>query len=393
MHIVISAVSSARQPSGICRHAANLAGSLATSHEVQRVTLVVGSWQREYFHRAFAIDSSVCRVVDAAVKNDALSRNAWYYFQLPRLARQRRADIVHLSFPAPIRRSAFSCSVVSSLHDLYPYDAPMNFGLRRAFFNRLFLRRCLNASDAVVCSSDFTKRRLALYASEVASEKAVRIYQGVALDPNQEREPESPEFFRRPFLLAVAQHRRNKNLDLFLTAFARLRKARLQLRLVIVGAVGPETNAIHALAQRLGVQDQVAFRAGLSDAELCWLYRRCELLAVTSSIEGFCFPVVEALRCGSRVVCSDIPVLREVGGPRCHYFELNDPQPASALARAMESALSQPRAEQQQPDRFSCPDIAREYCAVYARLLGREHPLTPPLSYEPLESARYDRAG
>src|ERR1041385_5335809 len=129
MHILICAVSSAQQPSGICRHAANLSAALAALLGT-RVTLLVGRWQLGYFRQAFGIrDGSSLRMVPVEVSRNPVARNAWYYFALPKIARECGADLVHLSFPAPIRRSSFGCPIVVSLHDLYPYDVPRNFGL------------------------------------------------------------------------------------------------------------------------------------------------------------------------------------------------------------------------------------------------------------------------
>lgn len=393
MHILISAVSSARQPSGICRHAANLAKCLSTGPAVSQLTLLAGRWQVDYFRSAFGLESPTVNIVAADVKNNSYSRNYWYYRMLPQIASRHGADAVHLSFPAPVRRQSFSCPVICSLHDLYPYDSPGNFGYIRVQFNRIFLRQCLNASDAVICSSDFTLGRLRQRAPRAVSGKAMRIYQTVTLDSGSDGRPEQSASAGSPFLLTVAQHRRNKNLQLLVSAFSRLRqqkKSDRRLRLVIVGAEGPETANLHSLVQRLSLQRYVHFESTLTDAELCLLYRTCELMIVPSSIEGFCFPVIEALRCGSRVLCSDIPVLREVGGHPCRYFSLNQKQPESALAIAIANALLAPAAVPFMSDRFSANEIANQYIALYSRLTVGAG-ATPSLQFAELDAVRHDR--
>lgn len=392
MQILISALSSARYPSGICRHAANLANDVAGTGEVSRITLLVGRWQVKYFREAFGIRGTKLRVVAVDVENNAYARNIWYYFSLSKIARECGADLVHLSFPAPVRRSAFACPLVVSLHDLYPYDAPSNFGGIRVMFNRAFLRQCLDASDAIVCSSDFTLERLRLRAPELVARKALRIYQSVALNPNERRAPANEDLRRSPFLLAVAQHRSNKNLGLLLTAFAEFRrhKAYELMRLLIVGAEGPETGKLRSLVQRLALGDFVAFQSSLLDAELCWLYHHCELLVVPSVIEGFCFPVVEALRCGTRVLCSDIPVLREVGGGLCNFVELNQERPATALSAAIQATLHHPVPQSGSAHSFQSVDAAREYCALYSSLLTANSVATTRAQLSASDSVRYD---
>jgi glycosyltransferase involved in cell wall biosynthesis len=183
----------------------------------------------------------------------------------------------------------------------------------------------------------------------------------------------------RPFLLAVAQHRRNKNLALLIEAFAELRRdtqSARDLELVIVGGEGPETASLRTLVQRHSLADRVVFTSHVADENMAWLYRHCAMLVVPSTIEGFCLPVAEALSCGAPVLCSDIPILREVGGDKCHYFPLRGPGTARALAVAISSLLRQPRLSSDPDDRFAPERIAAEHVSLYAKLLPHEQGLT-----------------
>lgn len=335
------------------------------------MTLLLGQWQATYFRDAFGLREAKLELIPINIRNAAFPRNRWYYQLLPEISNGLRADILHLSFPVPIDRRKFERPVVCSLHDMYPYDAPRNFGYARVLFNRAFLRRCLTESDAVVCSSDFTLHRVRQRLPNMIGNKVTRIYQSVGHLARSERPPAQADLRYQPFLLAVAQHRRNKNLDLLLEAFAELRRRNRSgraLRLLLVGAPGPETARLCDLVRQHRLQEHVVFGSNLLDGELSWLYRRCELMIVPSGVEGFCFPLVEALQCGSRVLCSDIPVLREVGGTQCSYFPLESRDPKSELAEAIERALLQPSPLPQVDDRFSSVEIARQYTALYSSL-------------------------
>jgi len=71
--------------------------------------------------------------------------------------------------------------------------------------------------------------------------------------------------------------------------------------------------------------DQVT-ELGYTPAELLpGLYHQAELLVLPSRDEGFGFPVLEALACGTPVLCSDIQALHEVGGNQAYYFNLEKP--------------------------------------------------------------------
>ena len=58
--------------------------------------------------------------------------------------------------------------------------------------------------------------------------------------------------------------------------------------------------------------------------ELADLYRRAALVLLPSDREGFGLPVVEAMACGTPVVASDIPALREIGGDAAAYCAPGD---------------------------------------------------------------------
>jgi len=395
MHVLISAVSSSRHPTGICRHAANLARCLAARDEVSQITVLTGAEQTHYFELAFQLRDRKLTMISANVGGGSVARNRWYMEGLPKAAKQCAADIVHLSFPVPFARESFSCPVVTSLHDLYPYDIPRNFGFPRVIFNRLFLRQCLRSSDAIVCGSEFTLSRLRAIADSAVTSKALRIYQCVESNPANIRRPLLPDTGGRPFLLCVAQHRRNKNLALLIRAFAELQRPGGQHRmlcLVIVGADGPETASLKKLVRQLALRHHVAFVSSLADPELCWLYRNCELFVAPSSIEGFGLPVVEALQYGARAVCSDIPAFRETAGNACQYFDLRAPSPAASLAEAVSVALQEPPRRPEGLHRFSAKEVAAQYVSMYSRLLAGQRAgadSQPLISTDPAFS--YDR--
>jgi glycosyltransferase involved in cell wall biosynthesis len=368
MNLLITAISSATGPSGICRHAYNLVRCAASRGEVLRITLVVGKWQKSYFQNSFRLEEAKLNVVSADIPNDALARNLWYLRELPGLADDVAADIVHLSFPVPIRRSTLRCPVVVSLHDLYPYDEPDNFGFPKVLFNRVFLQQCLKEVDCIACVSETTHSRLKMRFPRFAHRKAVVIHNCVTINSNELTVPVDK---RGRFLLMVAQHRANKNIPLALKVFEELLQRKMidkQTVLILVGNTGPETATIRSAIQRQALEKSVELVDGVSDGELRWLYENCDLLIAPSLTEGFGLPVLEGLLCGSRVVCSDISAFREVGGGACHYFDLHAESGASAMVVAVCTALAEPPREAERLERFSLENVARGYVALYARL-------------------------
>jgi glycosyltransferase involved in cell wall biosynthesis len=143
------------------------------------------------------------------------------------------------------------------------------------------------------------------------------------------------------------------------------------MQLVIVGSDGPETARLQKLIRLLSLDSHVMLVSSLTDAELSTLYRHCELYVATSSMEGFGLPVVEALQCGARVVCSDIPVFREIAGTAPWYFNLAAASPVASLVGAMLMAVSEPARVPSSLHRFSSSEVAAQYLSLYSGLLTR----------------------
>jgi glycosyltransferase involved in cell wall biosynthesis len=368
MRVLIAGLWAAEQPSGICRTVVNLIRGLNEGCPSMEVSLAIGSWQRRYFEDTLGLNALNASILEVHIQNRSVMRNRWYAFALPDLARSVSADIVHLSFPVPVLRSRFRCPLVTTLHDLYPHDRPDNFGYPHVLGNRLFLRQALRASDRVVCVSQFTRSRLEQLFPRFADSRALCIRNAIYLGATPE--PKAAEN-AAPYLLAVAQHRANKNLDLLLHAFYEyVERGRASHHLVIVGSNGPETERLHALIHTLHLRDRVVFLSGQTDAQMTALYRGCEVFITLADIEGFGLPLGEALLCGARAVASDIPTHREVAGEHCEYVPAGASDIPSIL-QAIDRAVLRQRPSPGVVADLSPASVAACYSAVYHALANK----------------------
>jgi glycosyltransferase involved in cell wall biosynthesis len=371
MRIVVAAVSSNSSMSGVSRHAANLVNGLLMRGEVSALHLLVAPWEHKYVSDSITRADSRLHVHAVPLRAGTLHRNLWYYRTLPGIAEQLRADVVHFAYPSPIRASAFPCPTVVSLHDLYPYDIPSNFGFPKVLVNRMILRQCLRGATAIACVSDSTRLRLGVQMPE-AMLKAVTINNCVESGPK----PVKPSFVSTwhdaPFLLCVAQHRRNKNVMVALRAFRHLitrNEISQNTRLVVVGMPGPESAHLYRFVRDAHLNEHVVFVSGISDAELQWCYRNCELLLAPSTLEGFGLPVLEAQFAGCRIVCSDIPAFREAGGSGCRFVELGD-DAEQRFAQAVVWSLRQPRPAPAHLPHLAPGHVSQQYVHLYQLLLA-----------------------
>lgn len=381
MHVLIPALHRPTKPTGVCRHAVNLAQCLAEATHVNQVTLLIGEWQKDYFETSFDLTSSKIQTFVINIANTSRSRNLWFLFGLPKVALQLNPDVIHMSFPFPFIRYWFKVPLISTIHDLYPYEYPENFGHPQVWFNQLFLRQCVHSSDGLTCVSRTTLNSLNQYfPAQKELQARTIIYNYVNLNSDNLKPPAEKAFPPSGFILCVAQHRKNKNLDLLIQAYAQLLKAKREdlSKLILVGSLGPETNNLKALVKKFSLQKNVLFFSALSDQELGWLYKNCQLFAMPSSTEGFCLPLVEALSFGARVVCSDIPIFREVTSDNCQYFSLEG-DPLVNLVTAAKEALTSKSLEFQPSVKkdFSKETVSQKLTDFYA-LVKTKHRNSKP---------------
>jgi glycosyltransferase involved in cell wall biosynthesis len=340
MRIVVAAVSSNLCMSGVSRHAANLVRCLLTRSEITAVDVLVATWEYKYVSEAVSRTDKRLHIHAVPLRTGNLSRNIWYYRTLPELARQLRADIVHIAYPSPIQKGAFGCPVITTLHDLYPYVIPSNFGFPKVCFNRMILKQCLRNADAIACVSDSTRLQLGKSMPKALA-KAVTVHNCTEAAPIAVKPSFAIKWADQPFLLCVAQHRHNKNILVALRAFKTLLSSgaiESGMHFLLVGMPGPETTKIERFIQSSGIGKRVALVSGISDGEMNWCYRNCELLVAPSIVEGFGLPIAEGLAAGCRIVCSDIPAFREIGAGTCRFVELGadtDKQFAGAILECL----------------------------------------------------------
>jgi glycosyltransferase involved in cell wall biosynthesis len=167
--------------------------------------------------------------------------------------------------------------------------------------------------------------------------------------------------------VCVAAKRPHKNQELLLRALPLLPQDTL---VALIGHAEPYEAELRRLAQRLGLEQRVRFIGYVSDADLEGLWRLAACAAFPTLGEGFGLPVLEAMARGVPVACSDLPVLREVGGDVPQYFA---PRDAAAAARAIEAAWSDPGAGpagRRRASAFSWRAAAQGTLAAYEKALA-----------------------
>lgn len=115
-----------------------------------------------------------------------------------------------------------------------------------------------------------------------------------------------------------------KNHAFILDAFERLWETGSSARLVIIGRFGwKNEDIVDRIHHHADLGSKLFLVRDMSDSELDRAYRQASALVIASEAEGFGLPVVEAFQSGLPVICSDIPVFREIAEGRAVFVGLN----------------------------------------------------------------------
>ena len=213
-----------------------------------------------------------------------------------------------------------SVCTVSTVHDLNHLLVPGTMEWPTRLSHRLWFHGDLQRADRVLTNSHGTAERLrsmlGIAADAVMSPGLNDRYQEVP-EPN---EGKAHSLLRAlgvvpPYLLSVATLEPRKNVRAVLQAFLALKRAGElpHHRLVLVGSRGWRNRALEEELIRAG-SEGVAVAGYVADELMPALYRGADALVCASMYEGFGMPVLEARACGTPVVVSDVPELREAGG-------------------------------------------------------------------------------
>lgn len=301
----------------------------------------------------------------------------------------RRFDLVHfpyfdLFFPTfpPVRLA----KTVVTLHDLIPLRFPGHFPLgKRAKIVWPIQRALVKMTEAVITDSQAAKKdiiALVGYPSEkiyvvplAADGKFKKISDRFALDGIKEKYKLAKEF-----VLYVGGVNWNKNLPTLIRACGEVR-----VSLVIVGqeALGIGADFTHIENQPLAEiislcqGNALVERLGYVPTEdLVAIYNLATVYAQPSVYEGFGLPVLEALACGTVVVCGRNSSLVEVGGEAAVYADVTD---VSDLGREIQKVLRLSKSSREKivekgrrrAAEFSWERTAKETYEVYREVLAR----------------------
>lgn len=257
-------------------------------------------------------------------------------WQLPRLQRRHRVDLLHMQYRLPLLPAGpCACTVHDVLYETHPQ-----------FFTRFFVwqsrltgRSAARRSALLFTVSEFSRRELVrLYG--VAPEHVAITCNGVDFDrfkPGNEGAEAVRALGLEPghYLLTLGRLEPRKNHVTLLRAYARLGQDAPPL--VIVGQRDFSYRAVFEEIQRAGLGTRVRLLESVGDEALPAVLRHARFFVYPAFAEGFGMPVAEAMASGVPVITSNTTSLPEVAGQGALLIDPNSPE---ALGAAMAQLLA-----------------------------------------------------
>jgi glycosyltransferase involved in cell wall biosynthesis len=299
--------------------------------------------------------------------------------QLPQILRKEKPDLIHYThFNAPISSPQ---PFLATIHDLTISrfrDKNQN-AFERAAYNFL-LKQVAKKAEHFIAISHATRKDMEKFL-HISSAKISVIYEGI----ETKFKPQSLETIARfkqaykldfPYVMYAGQWRPHKNLLNLFEAFAILKKEyHITEKLVLFGKEDPRYPEIPAKIKELGLENEIKIMGFIPDDLLPAAYDAANLYVIPSLSEGFGFPPLEAMACGTPVAASLISCLPEILSEAAVFFDPHDPRD---MAVKINSSLTNQKLREVLIERgflraknYNWQKTAEQTLRVYQNVLGQ----------------------
>lgn len=319
-----------KKPTGLANYALNLIPELPLS---ELTLLAPDYFPRLEQHSYYLIPNTL---TPEQGKSGHIRRLAWTQLQLPTIYKEQQSCLLFSLIPeAPI---GTACRSVVVVHDLIPLRFP-NWKSPLTQYARHYIPRVLEQAEHIICNSIATAQDITQF-FQIPAQKITPI----PLAHNAQHfcipATTSPlALFEipargRPYFFYIGRPDPYKNLHRVIWALTTLPN---DYQLLIAGSSDRRyTPLLQAQVQELGLTDRVQFLDYVTYDQLPQLYRQAIALVFPSLWEGFGFPVLEAMSCGTPVITSNLSSLPEVADAAAI---LVNPYDKNAIAAAMQQIV------------------------------------------------------
>ncbi len=226
-----------------------------------------------------------------------------------------------------------SPGLVAHFKTMHAFTEPESVRPLARAYRRLGYPHTAKVADAIILNSESLRSEVHRYL-DVDPAKLWMVPEAVDHtvfrpgDPDEARARVRAKGVTAPFILFVSSLWPYKNCDGLMRAFALAKPSLDGHQLVIVGPLRDQTyvGQLQALAQELGIADDVVWVGGVPLEETVDFYRAADLFAYPSFNETFGLPILEAMACGCPVLTADRTATQETAGGAALLVDPGDPQ-------------------------------------------------------------------
>lgn len=241
-------------------------------------------------------------------------RLVWTQLKLPQIYQKLKSSLLFSPLPeAPLYSN---CRFIVTVHDVIPLRFPRRLSPLR-YYHRYYVPQVLAQAEHILCNSSATAKDICDFYN-IAANKITPI--PLAHDANNFRllGEERKNNQNNPYFLYIGRHDLHKNLHRLIAAFAKFKQQSSDYQNYELWFAGSSnkryTPKMHSQIRELGITRQVKFLEYVSYKELPKIINQAVALVFPSLWEGFGFPVLEAMACGTPVITSNLSSLPEVAG-------------------------------------------------------------------------------
>jgi len=308
----------------------------------------------------------------------------WYSLKeqilLPAVLMRIKPDLVHFPhFNIPL---LYPGKFIVTIHDVIKSEFKGASSTTRAlpiyYLKHLgyevTMRQAVKRAKKILTPSNFVKKKL-LKTFGLPSDKIVVTYEAAddifvqtgqqEISEGRERQVLATYGVKKPFILYVGNAFPYKNLDAVLAALPFLDK---KISFVYAAARNVFVDRLVSKAKEIGIDNRLVVTGFVPNEDLAILYKLASCFVFPSLSEGFGLPGIEAMAVGCPVVCSNIPVFKEVYGEAAAYFDPKKPREIAENIRR--TANSQQRTALikkgfEQVKKYSWRKLAEQTLQVY----------------------------
>lgn len=375
MHIVLNCQLLSMNVTGVTRYISELVRALPVAGPEHRYTLLVNPGVSDHLLPELA--GNVERRYTRFPIRGTKTRILWEQLVQPLAVVGRGYDVIHHT-DRSMPWLPLGIPSVSTIQDISYVAYPETYTRGKVAYNEIAARIAAARADRIITVSEHTKKDVMRYLG-VPEDKICVVYSAVdtIFQPVDDKSvlDQARQRFKLPAqtILYVGSLNPRKNVVTLIEAFAVL-KQRIDLphKLVLVGPSEWKSEPVFERVKALGLEAEIILPGLLQGLDLVYLYNLADLFVFPSLHEGFGFPPLEALACGTPVVCSNAASLPEVVGDAAIMV---DPLDVQGLVQAMERVLTDPELARDLRGRglerarlFSWEKTARETIRVYEQV-------------------------